>query len=155
MRRPVARLAVTLGLVLVGPVIPALAVAQAGQAPREPAVRLDVQAIHARPGTATGSAPKALADRLRKAFPGYGTFDLLATHLLELSPGKAGTARLPNDRELTLTYLGPADRFLKLRVDIPPRLRTEVRVNDGGTFYQAGMDYRGGVLILAIRAKRR
>jgi hypothetical protein len=121
--------------------------------PASPArVRVEVTTIHAAKGPGPGSAPEKLAERLSRAFPGYAAFHLLGTAGLDLAAGGSGKAGLPDGSEVEVAFLGAADKMLRLRVAIPPRLATEVRVADGGTFYQAGMEYRGGVLILAIRA---
>ncbi len=114
-----------------------------------------VKTIHAKDAKEQSTAPASLTKRLAVAFPKYTAFHLLGSSQWDLAKGKAGTHALPNDKSLNVTYLGPQEKFLKLRVAIPPKLKTEVRVKNGGTFYQAGMGYKGGILILSINAKRK
>ena len=114
-----------------------------------------VQAIHAKDAKEKSTAPAKVVRRLSKAFPGYASFHLLGKSQWDLAEGKTGRHKLPNDSELSVTYKGPQAKFLKLHVAIPPKLRTDVRVKDGGTFYQAGMSYKGGILILSINARKK
>jgi hypothetical protein len=119
------------------------------------AIRVTVQSIHAIQGAADkpGGAPAAMVKKLKKVFPGYGAFKVLDEKALDLTaPGKSATTKLPSEHELSLTFLGRKGRFLRLRLAIPPRIKTDVRVNDGGTFYQAGMKHEGGILVLAVKA---
>lgn len=134
----------TLGIV--GLIVTGAPVADAAEG-----VQVHIQAIYAEAGQKASEAPKKLVTRLKRAIPGYGGFKVLDTKQLVLMPGKPGTTTLPNKAEASFSYLGSSDGFLKLRLAIPPRLKTEVRVKDGGTFYQAGIEHDGGILILAIK----
>ena len=131
---------------------PGQAVAQDEVPGPSAAVSVRVATIHAK--VSPGAAPTAqkLVARLRKAFPGYQAFQVLGTTTLGLTEGGTGQAKLPNGSALDITYLGRAKDLLRLRVALPPRLKTEVRVADGATFYQAGVEHEGGVLILALQA---
>ena len=112
-----------------------------------------VKTIHAKDAKEESTAPAALTKRLTMAFPKYTAFHLLGSAKWDLAKGATGTHELPNKQALKVKYLGPQDDFLKLQVAIPPKLKTDVRVKNGGTFYQAGMDYNGGILILSINAE--
>ena len=116
------------------------------------AVSVKVATIHAKVGKGPAPTVEKLVARLRKAFPGYHTFVVLGTTTLALTKDGSGQAKLPNGSALEITYLGRAKDLLRLRVALPPRLKTEVRVADGATFYQAGVEHDGGVLILALKA---
>ena len=145
--RALSLLAGVCALVVVVATHPGIAQAQAKK------VQVEVQSIQALTAKDKGKAPAKLAKKLRAAFMGYQSFSVLATRAMALEKGKSGSMALPNKRSLDVTYLGVADKMLKLRVAIPPDLRTDVRVSNGGTFYQAGMKHDGGILILAIQAK--
>ena len=114
-----------------------------------------VKAIHAKKAKAKSTAPEALVERLSKAFPNYGSFHLLGGAQWDLDKDKKGDHKLPNDETLSVTYLGPQDKHLKLRIVIGPKLKTEVRVKNGGTIYQAGMAHDGGILILSVSARKK
>lgn len=113
-----------------------------------------VKTIHAKEAAEKSTAPVALTQRLSKSFPDYKAFHLLGSSAWDLAKGKAGTHSLPDDKQLSVTYLGPQDKKLKLRV-VAPKFKAEVRVDDGRTFYQAGTAYKGGMLIYSIMAKKK
>lgn len=135
---------------------PGVARAQgAAVGPAVGAAHVAVQTIHAKGGAEASTAPAALVDRLSKAFPAYRAFHLLGAAEWDLTAGATGRHALPNAKELSVTYLGPQDDLLRLQVAIPPTLKTDVRVKNGGTFYQAGLEHQGGILILSINARRK
>ena len=113
-----------------------------------------VKTIHAKKAKAKSTAPEALVERLSKAFPNYGSFHLLGGAEWDLAKDKKGDHKLPTEETLSVTYLGPQDKHLRLRIVIPPKLKTEVRVKNGGIIYQAGMAHDGGILILSVRAQK-
>jgi len=98
-------------------------------------------------------APAPLESLLRRAFPDHRAFWLLSTSTIEVALGKEGLIPLPNGATLQLGYQGLDGALIRLELSIPPRLKTSIRVNDGGTFFQAGMEYQSSVLILAITAR--
>ncbi len=95
-------------------------------------------------------ALKPLAGKLEKVFPGYDSFSLEKTHNLALQMGSGDTVSLPNGDMLKITYKGLDKNMLNLLLEIPGKLKTSVSVKDGGTFFQAGLEYEKGILILAI-----
>ena len=141
-----------LALWLLATLTPGLAAAQDAPAKPPAAVEVKVATIHARVGAGPAAAPDKLAARLSKAFPGHQGFVVLDTTTLALATGGTGQVPLPGGKSLEVTYLGRAEKHLRLRVVLPDKVRTEVRVADGATFYQAGMEHDGGVLILALQA---
>ena len=119
------------------------------------AVRCDVQVILA---TGGGSAPymdpalRSVAGYLKKSFGArYTSFRQLSRQGLSLDIRQRGTLDLPNEKTLALTFRGIRDGFIRLFMELP-HLRTTVKIRDGSLFFQAGQSYRGGMLILAIRA---
>lgn len=141
--------------VLAAPVV-ALAqeapVAQPAPAPTDAGIRVKLVTLHATTAPGQGNAPKRLATRLAQSFPGYKTFNLLETTVLELGADKSGGAALPDGKKLVVTYLGRAGEKVKLRLAIPPLLKTDYQIANGGVLYQATAEYKGGILLLAIQA---
>lgn len=94
-----------------------------------------------------------LKGKLTKAFAGYKSFEQVGTTTLSLDPQEAGAVRLPTGASMTLTNLGQSGRFIKLGMNIAGKLNTTLRATPGSTFFQAGLDYQDGILILAITVK--
>lgn len=139
---------------LAGAVAPHAAHAQ-GATANQVMAHVAVKTIHAKEAPEKSSTPAALTKRLSMAFPTYKSFHPLGASQWDLAKGKSGKHVLPDKRELSVTYLGPQEKLLKLRVSIPNKLKTDLRVENGRTFYTAGMDYKGGILILSINAKKK
>ncbi len=91
-----------------------------------------------------------LKGQLTKAFRGYTSFRLEGRRTLRLKEGKSKSMPLPNGSELTLTHHGMAGALVKLGLTLAAKMSTMLRVSRGGTFFQAGMDYDDGILIIAI-----
>lgn len=106
--------------------------------------------------TQGSSFDKKLGDvknELQTAFRGYTSFKLLDDTKFTLGKSKSRTMALPGGTKLTLTFHGVAADFLRLGLAIGDQLRTTLRASPGSTFFQAGLDYKNGMLILAITAK--
>ena len=121
-----------------------------GPAFAAPEVDCQIRAIHATRAGEVDPRLEPIAGNLRSAFAGYRGFKLLSSHSHSLKKGQSGESKLPTGHSLRVTFLEMAGEFIRMVVSIPPRLRTTVRVKDGGTFFQAGLVYKGGILILAI-----
>lgn len=91
-----------------------------------------------------------LKGKLTKAFRGYKSFKLVGKRTLRLREKKGKSMPLPNGTELTLTFNGMAGNLVKLGLSIANKMSTTLRASRGSTFFQAGMDYDDGILILAI-----
>ncbi len=121
------------------------------------AVRAEIVVIHAtvsqgKPYVDPALAP--LADLLRKSFGSrFTAFRHLSSSVLSLPFGQPQSARLPNERELTLTLKGSDGRYLDVLMELQG-LRTTVRIRDGGMFFQAGHAFQGGMLVLAITVRQ-
>lgn len=94
-----------------------------------------------------------LKGKLQKAFRGYKSFKQVGKRVLRLPDSKGKAMPLPNGSELTLTFHGMAGNLVKLGLAIAGKMSTTLRASPGSTFFQAGMDYEGGILILAITVK--
>lgn len=94
-----------------------------------------------------------LKSKLTKAFRGYKSFKQVGRRVLRLGEKKSKSMPLPNGSELTVSYHGMAGTLVKLGLGIAGKMSTTLRASPGSTFFQAGMDYKKGILILAITVK--
>ncbi len=94
-----------------------------------------------------------LKGQLVKAFRGYSSFQQVGKRVLRIKENKEKSAPLPNNSSLTLAFHGMAGSLVKLGLSIAGKMSTTLRVSPGSTFFQAGMDYEDGILILAITVK--
>ena len=114
-----------------------------------------VKTIHAKEASEKSTTAPKVTKRLTTSFPPYKTFHVLGSSKWDLAKGKSGKHALPDKKkELAVTYLGPKDKHLKLRV-VAPKWKADIRVKDGRTFYQAGTAYKGGILIYSVMAKKK
>lgn len=104
-------------------------------------------------GTGFDARLNPLKGQLTKAFRGYTSFKLEGQRTLRLKDGKSKSMPLPNGSELTLTHHGMAGNLIKLGLSLADKMSTMLRVSRGSTFFQAGMDYGSGILIVAITVK--
>ena len=116
-------------------------------------VRCDITVIHATKGKAgVDPALKPLASYLTNSFGSrYQSFKEIGRTALTLAPNERAVHKLPNDTELSLTYLGADETLLRLLMEVSG-LKTTVKVHDGGLFFQAGRSYKEGMLVVAIRS---
>lgn len=128
---------------------PGTAVAQDAEAAP---LAIQVHTVHALPGgqSMDTSLSKEMAATLQKAFDGYGTFKDLGVQKAEVALTKAHTFTLKDGTELTLTYKGPSKELVRLGLAVGEKFKSDVRASHGVTFYQAGLPYEGGILIIAI-----
>lgn len=115
-------------------------------------VGLKVAVIHAtQSGDGVDPALANIQGDLKKTFGGYKSFKQLSKSELDLAQGAPQTVKLPNGENAELTYKGERKGRHDLRLDIP---KSKVGVNLTAPlrkmFYQAGMKYDGGILILAL-----
>ena len=94
-----------------------------------------------------------LKKRLTKAFAGYSNFRQVASTQFQLAPNAEKTAELPDGNQMTVTFHGYSGKFIRLGFGIAGKLNTILRATPGGTFFQAGLRYGDGILILAIRVE--
>lgn len=94
-----------------------------------------------------------LKRKLQKAFRGYKSFKQVGKRSLRLRDKAHKSMPLPNGSELTITFHGMSGSLVKLGLAIAGKMSTTLRASPGSTFFQAGLDYQGGILILAITVK--
>ena len=91
-----------------------------------------------------------LKGKLEKVFGSYSTFEQLSQKSVQLDKGKNKSLTLPEGSTLKVTFHGFADDLIKLGIDVGGKLSTTLRASPGSTFFQAGLQYGDGILILAI-----
>jgi hypothetical protein len=92
-----------------------------------------------------------LRGQLSKAFAGYTSFSQVDTQSMKMAEKGSGKVRLVNGQEMTLTFFGLAGNLVTLGLNLVGKMNTTLRLSPGSTFFQAGMEYKDGILILAIR----
>ena len=115
-------------------------------------VSVEVRSIAATKGSG-GVDPKLhdIKGQLEKGFGSYTSFTLIDQANLKIAQGQQRDVSLPNGSSMSLTFHGFAGNLAKLGMAIGERLNTTVRLSHGSTFFQAGMTYKDGILILAIK----
>ncbi len=118
-------------------------------------VNIKVAVIHAVKGKAKSDpALKKIEPALRKAFGGYGTFKQLDKHNFELKQKGTKKVSLPNGSSAAVRYDGQKGKHHLIRLTIPKsKVDVDLRAPAKRMFYQAGMKYKGGILILAFYLK--
>ena len=104
-------------------------------------------------GKAFDSELDDLKDKLQKAFRGYTKFNLIDDDQFSLEKNESHTAGVPGGNRVTITFHGTAGDMLRLGLAIGSKLQTTLRASPGSTFFQAGLDYKSCMLILAITAE--
>lgn len=104
-------------------------------------------------GKAFDSQLDDLKAKLQKAFRGYTSFKLIDDDQFSLDKGESHTASVPGGNKVTVTFHGTAGNMLRLGLAIGSKLQTTLRASPGSTFFQAGLDYKDCMLILAITVK--
>lgn len=94
-----------------------------------------------------------LKGKLKKAFGGYSSFEEVGNNKFKVNKNKRKSTTLPNGSDITVTFHGYAGKFIKLGLGIAGKLNTTLRASPGSTFFQAGLNYKGGILVLAITVK--
>ncbi|TXD32651.1 hypothetical protein FRC96_16795 [Lujinxingia vulgaris] len=117
-------------------------------------VTVEVRAIAASDaGEGFDSQLSDLRRRLERGFAGYSSFRQVASSRLSLGAGESDDVSLPDGSTLTMTSHGKEENFVKLGLSIGDRLNTTLRATPGSTFFQAGLNYQDGILILAITVR--
>ena len=93
---------------------------------------------------------ESLKTKLTRAFSGYSNFKLVQTDDFTLEKSQSKTVTVPGGTDVTLTFHGLAGDFFKMGLSIADRLNTTLRAAPKSTFFQAGLRYKSGILILAI-----
>lgn len=133
--------------------VAAIAGPEPGNESKHGKVRCEIQIIHATRGKAfMDPSLKPVARFLKNSFGArFQAFKQLGRSSMTLSKSQRSAKKLPNDTELSLTYLGSDKQQLRLVMEVGG-MKTVVKVHNGGLFFQAGRRYKSGMLIVAIRA---
>lgn len=91
-----------------------------------------------------------LKSKLQKVFANYSAFEQLGQTSTQLDEDQTDSISLPEGSTLEMTFHGFASDLIKLGIDVADKLSTTLRASPGSTFFQAGLDYNDGILILAI-----
>ncbi|MFW5966601.1 MAG: hypothetical protein ACOCV2_03735 [Persicimonas sp.] len=94
-----------------------------------------------------------LESKLNKSFGDYTSFDLVDDESFEVDKGGSGSVTVPGGTEVTVKFKGLSEDLLRLGLTVGDKLRTSLRASPGSTFFQAGLSYKDGMLILAITAE--
>ncbi len=130
-----------------------LALAITAQA--DPIARIGVTVIHAKKSPPfLHDKVQPLWDTLRKTFGDrFAHYDLMSVVEREVAKGGRVEVPMPDGGLFMVEYRGLSkdSRFLKLSI-VHDDLKSRVRLHDGGLLFQAGKRWKGGVLIIGVRA---
>jgi hypothetical protein len=101
-------------------------------------------------GQTVGSDLSSLASKLTGTFGDYKSFRQLSMSSFSLGNGATHSISLPNGDRAEFSFKGKADDLLKLGVNVADRASISLRLSSGSTFFQAGLDLDGGMLIVAV-----
>lgn len=93
-----------------------------------------------------------LKGKLTRAFGGYTSFKQVGDSRFQIKEGQSESVSVPGGTSVRVTFHGVSGDFYRLGLAIGDKLRTTLRASPGSTFFQAGLDYKDGMLILAITA---
>ncbi|MFB6262812.1 MAG: hypothetical protein ABEL76_04165 [Bradymonadaceae bacterium] len=145
MRRSIPSFSLAAGALLTLSLLPMTARA----APDE--ITVDVRSISAsKEGESFDVRLSDLKTKFETAFGSYSSFKQVAMHSVSIDQSEKETIELATGDTLEVTYDGMSDGLVELGVSVGDQLSTTLRASPGSTFYQAGMSYRDGILILAI-----
>ncbi len=117
-------------------------------------IELSVRSIHAVPdGKSIDPKLADMEGTLTKAFEGYGDFKDLGTIEAKVDVSGTGDFKLPDGTALKITYKGATKDLIRLGLAVGDKFKSDVRAGRGGTFFQAGLPYEGGILIIAITVR--
>ncbi len=116
--------------------------------------QVEVRVIAAsRTGEGVDAQLQDLKPQLERGFTSYTGFKQIGSQTMTLPERGTSTMRLPDGSALTLTFHGYVGSLAKLGLNLAERLNTTLRVSPGSTFFQAGLSYQEGILVLAIKIK--
>ena len=116
-------------------------------------IGLKVVVIHAtRDPGGVDSSLKRIQSALKDSFGNYKSFKPLAKANIRLSKNdKSPKLQLPNGQTASFRYDGKDGKSHKLHLSIPKsKVNVDLRSPLKRPFFQAGMRYREGILILAL-----
>ncbi len=117
-------------------------------------ITVEVRSIAAsKDGNSFDSSLNDLKSKLTRAFGGYTNFKQVGSTALSIPEKGSKSTSLANGGSLQLTFHGTTGKFVKLGLSIAGKLNTTLKATKGSTFFQAGLNYQSGILILAITVK--
>lgn len=128
-----------------------LALVSGASAAQAAGVTLKVAVVHAtkQPGPTDPDLAR-IRGQLEKAFAGYKSFKQLANHQFQLEPGKKASVKLPGNKNADFAYQGVAGKGVhKVGLKVGNN-EFDLRIPERRLFFQAGLPYQGGMLVLAI-----
>ena len=139
-------------MTFVGTLLFGMGLAQAGNT-----AKVKVAVIHATKAKAPKDpALKKIEKSLKTAFGGYKSFKQLDKQVLKLTAGKPANIKLPGAQKARLTYKGKKGKRHMMTLAIPKsKVNVDLRVPARKLFYQAGIPYKNGILILAFYLKEK
>jgi hypothetical protein len=121
-------------------------------APAAADITVEVRTISAqKEGQQFDARLQDLRGQLTKGFGGYTSFTQVDVQSVRMAEKGEQKLKLVNGQEMTLTFYGMAGKLITLGASVMGRMNTTLRLSPGGTFFQAGMEYKSGILILAIK----
>ncbi len=94
-----------------------------------------------------------LRDKLISGFPGYQNFKHISEEVAPIKQGGQHTFALPDKTPLTIGYSDVTKELINLNVKVDNKVATTLRVSRGNTFFQAGLPYQDGILVIAITVR--
>ncbi len=125
------------------------------QAHADDSVNVDVRVIRVATsgGAHVDTALEDLKPKLLKAFDGYENFQSLSQQDARIPSGQSHDFTLPDGTILRVTAKDTTGETLRIGIGVGNKFKTNVRVSPGNTFFQAGLPYKGGILVIAITAR--
>jgi hypothetical protein len=169
MRLPLFALIVAAGVALVPGLLPGLPVANAQEAKapaaKEATVAADIVVLHAT-NAGKGIDPKIgkMPELAKPPFSSYNSYELLDRSKQSFSKGNSSKIKLPNEGVLMVSLkeiIPPKKKDDPQRFVISASIQKpggntflpllEVNAKAGETFFVAGQNYKGGVLVIGIK----
>ncbi len=118
-------------------------------------IEVEVRSIHAKKeapddGPAVDPDLESLKSKLQGTFGDYESFHQLAHSTFSLAEGSTHSVELANGDRAEFKFNGKSDNLLKLGVNVGDRASISLRLSSGSTFFQAGLEMDGGMLIVAV-----
>lgn len=118
-------------------------------------ITVEVRSIAAsKDGEGVDDSLEEMEAKLEKVFGNYSKFEQIDHSSIQLDKDQQKSIDLPEGSTLEVTFHGFADDLIKLGISVAGKLSTTLRASSGSTFFQAGLDYEEGILILAITVER-
>lgn len=118
-------------------------------------ITVEVRSIAAsKDGEGVDDSLEDMQSKLEKVFGNYSTFEQVDRSSIELDKNQQKSVELPENSVLEVTFHGFSDDLIKVGISVADKLSTTLRMSSGSTFFQAGLDYKDGILILAITVER-